>query len=161
MLYIQLCSPTAAHPYTRIHFHRNTCGNPESPPPLAQGTILPSVPYWKYIKNIRNMTNFVTSLSILRGHFDHSTSQPVCNRVFWLKPRLWESGHHRESGILTGAGGSRLQLEPSWSPELGILLEPAARASSGIGSRFRKRRLRVPDSSKELNCGSDSQFGIG
>ena len=40
------------------------------PPPQTQ---VPSMPYWKYIKNASNMTNFVTSLSILRGHFDHST----------------------------------------------------------------------------------------
>ena len=57
--------------------------------------------------------------------------------------------HQRESGILTGAGGSRLQLEPSWSPESGILPEPAARDGSGnrvsvpeltlAGTRFFKR----------------------
>ena len=43
----------------------------------TQDTVLPPMPYWKYIENASNMINFVTSLSILRGHFDHSTSQVV------------------------------------------------------------------------------------
>ena len=34
---------------------------------------------WKYIKNTSNITNFVTSLSILRGHLDNSTSQGTCS----------------------------------------------------------------------------------
>ena len=57
--------------------------------------------------------------------------------------------HQRESGILTGAGGSPLQswssdnrvfqLEPSWSPESGILPEPAARAGFGNRVFYRSR----------------------
>ena len=72
--------------------------------------------------------------------------------------------HQRESGILTGAGGSWLwswssdnrvfQLEPSRSPEPGILPEPAPTAGFGnrvsvpepmfAGTRFFKSGTAVP-----------------
>ena len=79
--------------------------------------------YWKYIKNTRNMTKFVTSIhAIVPGVeaiincttlYTQGTILPsllqsrvkFCqwlikeNREFWLKPRLWESGHRRETGL--------------------------------------------------------------
>ena len=61
----------------RIHCLCNACGNPEAlhmlqgleqlincTTPYTQGTVLPSMPYWKYIKHTSNMTNFVTQIHI-------------------------------------------------------------------------------------------------
>ena len=59
----------------RIHFHRNACGNSHATGvgainqlyhPKTQGTVLPSMPYWKYITNASNIINFVTSIHIPR-----------------------------------------------------------------------------------------------
>ena len=81
---------------------------------------------------------FALALSLLQSRVRFCRWLIKENRVFWMKPRLWESGHQRESGILT-----------SWSPESGILPELAARAGFGnqvsvpkptlVGTRFFKR----------------------
>ena len=85
-----------------------------------------------------------------------------------LQARVLSVAHQREFWLEPVAPGSRVQAQTTgyfnWS-RVGSqnrvfcrsrLWEPAL----GIGSRFRNRRLWVPDSLKEWNRGSDSQFGI-
>ena len=91
--------------------------------------------------------------SVVCGAFTSLLQATFCrwlikeNRVFWLEPV---------------ALGSRVRAQTTgyfnWSR-----VGPQNRVSCrlGIRSRFRNRRLWVPDSLKEWNRGSDSQFGIG
>ena len=156
------------------------------------------MPYWKYIKNASNMTNFVTSLIHITGPLYKQFSDTQCihvymctctvhvlqctkhcglhqlclapsqvycsleftfcrwlikeNRVFWLVPVALSSRVGAQTtGYLNwsrvGPQNRVFCRSQLWEPALGIV--------------YLKVSVLEPDSLKEWNHGSDSQFGIG